>query len=437
MEADVAIGNRMTGKAMWRILPLILIAYLFAYMDRVNVSFASLQMNRDLGFSATIYGLGGGLFFLGYAMFEVPSNMMLVRFGARKWIARIMISWGLLSAGMMFVHTPWQFYTMRFLLGVAEAGFYPGVITYFSHWFPTECRGRAISRFYVAGPLASVVMGAISSGLLGLDGTAGLRGWQWLFLVQGLPAVAIAFVLLRFLPDTPRHVAWLSEAEKTWIETRLAHEAAMIGEPASSHPLAAFANPMVWLIGGLGFLIIGATITMVLSSPAVLIAATGWSAGRIGAVVSIGGLIGAGVILVTGAYSDRTGDRFGVAFIMSLVMAVAFVVIGLAPSAVAVIAAYFAFAAVCFTIPMVTSSAWAEVLHPRQLAVGCAAINTISQIGAFSMPYAWGAAKDATGSFRAGLIGLAGVAIALALVVAYVRHLVRARVSDRRFVTAG
>src|SRR6478736_2751591 len=190
-EADGIIARSAMAKAMWRIVPLILLAYVMAYMDRVNVSFASLQMNDDLKFSATIYGLGGGLFFLGYALFEVPSSLMLARFSAPQWIARIMVTWGLLAAGMIFVRTPLHFYVMRFLLGVAEAGFFPSVIYYFAGWFPMACRGRAVSRIYVASSLASVFMGAISGGLLGLDCMAGLRGWQWLFLVQGLPGVLL------------------------------------------------------------------------------------------------------------------------------------------------------------------------------------------------------------------------------------------------------
>jgi MFS transporter, ACS family, tartrate transporter len=211
---DQAIGKSAMNKAFWRVLPLVLVAYLFAYMDRVNVSFAAASMNEDLAFSATIYGLGGGLFFLGYALFEIPSNLMLVRFGARKWIARIMITWGLLSAAMMFVQTPVQFYVLRFLLGVAEAGFYPGVIFYFAGWFPPCHRGRAVSRFYIAAPLASVAMGGMSGWLLGLDGNAGLHGWQWLFLVQGLPTVLVGLAVLRFLPDAPETAAWLTQSEK-------------------------------------------------------------------------------------------------------------------------------------------------------------------------------------------------------------------------------
>ena len=246
---DDAVGHTAMTKALWRILPLIALAYLFAFMDRVNVSFAAAQMNDDLKFSATIYGLGGGLFFLGYALFEIPSNLMLVRFGARQWIARIMTSWGLLAACMMFIQTPMQFYVVRFLLGVAEAGFYPGVIYYFSGWFPQSYRGRAVSRFYVASPLASVVMGGISGGLLGLDGLGNLQGWQWLFLVQGLPAVFVGLLVLRFLPDAPATVAWLTEPEKKWLQDTLAHEQARMRQPVGHNVLAAFRNPRVLLLG--------------------------------------------------------------------------------------------------------------------------------------------------------------------------------------------
>ena len=209
------IGRAAVSKASWRLLPLIGLGYGIAYMDRVNISFAALQMNQDLHFSATVYGLGGGLFFLSYAMLEVPSNLLLVRFGARRWIARIMLTWGLLAAGMMFVKTPTQFYVMRFLLGSAEAGFFPGVGFYLMQWFPAAHRGRAISRFYVALPLRSVVMGAVAGSLLNRHGQFGLAGWQWLFLVEGLPAVILSAVILVGLPDSPAQAAWLTDNERT------------------------------------------------------------------------------------------------------------------------------------------------------------------------------------------------------------------------------
>ena len=414
-------------KALWHILPLIGLAYLFAYMDRVNVSFAATQMNDDLQFSATIYGLGGGLFFLGYALFEIPSNLMLVRFGARQWIARIMITWGLLSAGMMFVQSPMQFYVLRFLLGVAEAGFYPGVIYYFSGWFPACHRGRAVSRFYVASPLASVVMGSVSGWLLALDGRASLQGWQWLFLVQGLPSVLVGFLVLRLLPDSPATVSWLSQPERDWIQRELAREQTRIGEPARHNVLAAFRNPRVLLLGAMGCLLIGAITTFILSAPMVLREATGLDGKHVGYLVSLGGIVGSVAMLVAGDYADRRGDRFLNAFWCTVVLAGAFLVIGRSPAPVVAVVAYLAFATTCFTIPMLTSSGWAEVLHVRELAVGGAAINTMSQIGAFVTPYAWGAAKDATGSFHVGLNALVVMTLVLAGLILTLRRQVRGR----------
>jgi ACS family tartrate transporter-like MFS transporter len=433
---DGAIGRSAMSKAFRRILPLILAAYLFAYMDRVNVSFAATQMNEDLKFSATIYGLGGGLFFLGYALFEIPSNLMLVRFGARKWIARIMITWGLLSAAMMLVSTPMQFYVLRFLLGVAEAGFYPGVIYYFSGWFPPCHRSRVVSRFYVATPLASAAMGAMSGWLLGLDGHSALHGWQWLFLVQGLPTVLVGLAVLRYLPDSPSGAAWLSQAEKDWIHRELALEQARIGSPARHNVLAIFRNPRVLMFGAIGILLIGAIITFILSAPTILAGATGLDQTRVGYLVSLGGVMGAAAILFGGNYADRNGDRFLNAFWCSIVMAGAFLAIAIAPSPIVVGIAYLAFATVCFVIPMLSSSAWAEVLSVRELAVGGAAINTISQIGAFVTPFAWGAARDATGSFDAGLTALFFMTLTMAGLLLLLRGQVRGSAMRRVAIPA-
>jgi len=423
-----AVGASAMRKALWHIVPLMLLAYLCGYMDRVNVGFAAVQMNVDLGFSATIYGLGGGLFFLGYALFEIPSNMLGVRYGSRRWLARIMITWGLLSAGTMFVHTPVQFYVMRFLLGVAEAGFWPGIIYYFALWFPMTHRGRAISRFYVASPLASVVMGAMSGWLLGLDGLMGLRGWHWLFVVQGLPSVAMGLVLLRWLPDTPASVAWLTVDEKAWIEGGLAHEAALIGAPRTHDPFAALRNPGVALLATTGFFTSGIMTTLGLSAPLLLLAATRLDTVHVGYLVSIGGVIGAVAMLVAGDHADRRGDRFLNAFWLILVMAGALLAIAAAPSPLAVMLAYLAFAATCFTINMLLSSGWAEVLHVRELAVGAAAINSVANLGGFALPFAWGAARDATGGFGMGLVALA----VFALVAAGLTMRVRAGVRRRR-----
>ena len=208
-----ALGISAQRKASLRLIPVIAIGYGLAYMDRVNISFASLQMNRDLHFSASVYGMGAGLFFIGYALCEVPSNLLLLRFGAKRWLARIMFTWGLLAAAMMFVRTPIEFNVLRFLLGMAEAGFFPGVIYYLTLWFPARTRARAVSRFYIALPLSSTVMGSVAGWLIGLSGKWGLSGWQWLFLLEGLPAVLFSFIILWLLPDNPHRVSWLTADE--------------------------------------------------------------------------------------------------------------------------------------------------------------------------------------------------------------------------------
>jgi ACS family tartrate transporter-like MFS transporter len=413
-DATSTIASSAMNKAFWRILPLVGLAYLFAYMDRVNVSFAAASMNEDLKFSATVYGLGGGLFFLAYALFEIPSNLMLVRFGARKWIARIMITWGLLSAAMMFVQTPAHFYVLRFLLGVAEAGFYPGVIFYFAGWFPPCHRSRAVSRFFVFSPLSSVAMGAMSGWLLGLDGNAELHGWQWLFLVQGLPTVLVGLIVLKYLPDSPKTATWLSQPEKDWIHHELALEQTRIGEPTGHNIIAAFRNPRVLLLGLFGCLLMSVVTTIILNAPLVRASMTMLSVTQVGYLFSVGGLLGAAAVLLTGNHADRHGDRWGNAAWCCLALAGAVLVMGLAPSLVLVIAAYLAFATICFTIPSQTSSGLAEVLHVRELAIGAAAINTMSQIGAFASPFGWGMAKDATGSFQPALITLSIVALMMA-----------------------
>lgn len=414
-QQDTTIERAAMAKAQWRIVPLIALAYLCAYTDRVNVSFAAATMNVDLGFSATVYGLGAGLFFLGYALFEVPSNLLCVRFGPRKWLARIMITWGLLSAGTLFVTTPHQFYVLRFLLGIAEAGFYPGVIYYLSHWFVLNYRGTVVSRFFVAGPLTSVVLGAVSGWLLDLDGLAGMQGWQWLFLAQGLPSVLAGLLVLAFLPERPAAVRWLNDEEKAWLTAELAREEAGHGSAAGHNVLTALRNPRVLALGIFGMLLMGAVTTLVLSAPLVLMAATGLSIHGAGTIVSIGGMLGVAVMLWAGPFADRRSSRFGDALVHCLIVTAALLALALAPSGAMAIAAYLVFAAVCFTIPMLTSSGWIEVLPARELAVGAAAINTLSQIGAFVTPFAWGALRDATGSFQAGLLMLAGLGAALSL----------------------
>jgi MFS transporter, ACS family, tartrate transporter len=242
------LEHKTLSRVTWRLLPFLLLLYIISWLDRVNVGFAKLEMNADLGLSETMYGIGAGIFFIGYALFEVPSNAMLVRFGARLWIARIMITWGLISASMMFVKGEWSFYSMRFLLGVAEAGFLPGIIYYLSQWFPREQRAKAVSWFMIGIPLSVVFGGPLSGWLLGFDGRLGLHGWQWLYIVEGLPAVVLGFVVLGFLTEKPADARWLQPEQREWLAARIAAEHT---EAQARHKLnfrAALGHPTVWLL---------------------------------------------------------------------------------------------------------------------------------------------------------------------------------------------
>jgi ACS family tartrate transporter-like MFS transporter len=216
--------NRVFAKCAWRLIPLMLLLYFLNYLDRVNVAFAALTMNRDLGFSPAVYGFGAGIFFIGYFLFQIPANVILERIGARRWIFWILIVWGVLSAANALIRDPISLYLLRFFLGAAEAGLYPGIVFYLTLWFPASYRARAAANFLVGLPLAFVIGSPLSSYLLQLDGTAGLYGWQWMFVAEGVPATLLAFVVLKMLPDSPAHAAWLNDEEKRTIAARLASD---------------------------------------------------------------------------------------------------------------------------------------------------------------------------------------------------------------------
>ena len=400
------IFRTAVAKASWRIFPLLGIAYLIASMDRLNVSFAATRMNHDLGFSATVYGLGAGMFFLSYALFEIPSNLLLLRFGARRWIARIMITWGLFAAGMMFVRTPLQFYVMRFLIGFAEAGFFPGALYYLSQWFPSEFRARAISRFYLFGPLSVAVMGLLSGWLLSLDGTRRLHGWQWLFLVEGLPAVVVGLLVLRFLPDAPASAPWLSAAERDELMQALERDTRRMGVPSAHNILIILRNPLVRMLSGMYLLSVATNTTFNLTAPLILIAATGRSVLYVGGLVSLGGLLGAAAMLLTGWFADRRGERFMILRTALVVEAIALLTIAFSPPPGLIVVSYLAFAASWTVVALMQATIWVDVLKNRQLAIGAAAINSFAQMGAFFGSYAFGVAKDASGSYSAGLLTL-------------------------------
>ncbi len=391
------------SKAGWRILPLLGLGYLIAYIDRVNVSFASTQMNVDLGFSATVYGLGAGLFYLAYSLIEIPSNLLLMRFGARRWLARIMIMWGLIGAAMMFVQTPMHFYVLRFLLGLAEAGFFPGVIFYLSTWFPTKARGKAVGLFYLANPLAVAVMGFISKPLLELDGLADLRGWQWLYLLEGLPAVVIGLAVLVWLPDRPEKVKWLTDGERQALTTAIADHP-QHGEQHGAHGiLSVLADKRVLLLATIYLLTLASATTFILSAPAILMESTGWTLGPVGTLISMGGLTAAGMMLFTGWFTDRRGERYTALFIALGFDFAGYALIALAPSAT-IIAAGLIISQIgrgMHSTAQVTL--WTDVLSSRRLAIGAAAISCVANLGVFLLPFAFGAMKDATGTYSAGL----------------------------------
>jgi ACS family tartrate transporter-like MFS transporter len=237
------------AKVTRRLVPFLFLLYLVCFLDRVNIGFAALQMNRDLGFGPAVYGFGAGVFFLGYVLFEVPSNLILARMGARVWIARIMITWGLVAAAMVFVRGPLSLYGLRFLLGAAEAGFFPGIIYYLSGWFPAAERARAVARFMVAIPLSGVLGGPLSGALLGLNGHLGLAGWQWLFLLEGLPAMVLGLVVLGCLTDRPEEAAWLTPAERAWLSAHLSRESEHCERHHGLSVLPALSNRAVWQLG--------------------------------------------------------------------------------------------------------------------------------------------------------------------------------------------
>jgi len=425
---EAAIGRAAMRKATWRLIPLIALGYGVAYMDRVNISFASLQMNADLRFSATVYGLGAGLFFLSYAACEIPSNLLLYRIGARRWLARIMLTWGVLAMAMLFVRTPVQFYFMRFFLGMAEAGFFPGILYYLMQWFPASLRARTISRFYIALPLSSVVMGGLAGVLLNLRGTFGLAGWQWLFLVEGLPSVLLSFFFLRHLPDSPQQAAWLSHNERTWITNQLASE---------SHPshasgvAAALRNPRVWLFGLVNFLLLGTNYAYNFSAPVILQNLTHFDVTRVGFLVAGMGVFGAIGMISNAWLSDRIRRPYLCMFIPCILESICYFTAShtLNPriAVPALIGMFFLHNSIQGPLLAFPST----FLQGKGAATGLATINMIGILGGFFGPYGMGWARDLTGSYQSGLAVLSLTMLLSAGVVFTLRTISRSQAADK------
>src|SRR5579863_1688909 len=416
------LGASALRKASVRLIPLIAIAYGVAYTDRVNISFAALQMNRDLHFSASSYGLGAGLFFLSYAACEIPSNLLLYRFGARRWIARIMLTWGLLAMGMMFVRTPLEFYIVRFLLGMAEAGFFPGVVYYLSQWFPANVRARTVSRFYVALPLSSVFMGGLAGVLLNLQGRLGLAGWQWLFLAEGLPAVILSVIFFVYLPNTPAEAKWLTAEERDWLNDQLRADNSAIGERHSEGALRAILNPRVWQLGIFLLCIYIGFYAFSFSAPVLIQQATGLDNTNVGFAIAIMGILGALGLVLNGQHSDRAGERYLHLVAPCVLIAAAFIVGGLTVAPVFAIPAY---AVIFIAFNATAGPSWAiasSFLTGRSAAAGIATANTIAIVGGFLGPYWMGRAKDFTGNYQSGMLTLAIPALVGAGIVMFMRY---------------
>jgi len=395
----------------WRLVPYLLLLYVIAWFDRVNISFAALQMNADLGFSSAVYGFGASIFFAGYALFEVPSNLILARVGARRWIARIMITWGLLSVAMMFVQGKWSFYALRFALGVAEAGFLPGILYYLNFWFPKAERARAVSWFMIGIPLSTVFGGPIAGMLLGLDGWHGMQGWQWLFVLEGLPAVVFGVVTWMWLPDSPRDVRWLSEAEKERVIARVEEERRATEKRvgASGSLRLALLHPTVWMLSLVLFACQCGSYGLTLWIPQIVKGISGQSDLVIGFISAIPYIAATGAMLWCGFSSDRSGERFLHVAVPSFIGAAGFAASAFlhspVPGMIALTIA--AMGDLCTRGPF-----WAlptRFLSGSALAAGIAVINTMGSLGGFVGPNVVGWIRQATGGFTGGLLFLAGL----------------------------
>ncbi|APG09975.1 hypothetical protein BKD09_16745 [Bradyrhizobium japonicum] len=411
-----ALLNNAIRKNIVQLVPVLAIAYFFNYIDRTNVGFAALTMNHDIGLTNTQFGTAAGLFFVGYCLLEVPSNLALYRFGARRWLARIMISWGLLSAACAFVSGPTSFYILRIATGAAEAGFFPGVVFYLSCWFPARARIRVLAWFLVAIPLSSVVGGPVSVWILALDGLAGLKGWQWLFLLEGLPACIMGFVTLCLLRDDPKDANWLSDNERTALAEALAEEQA--NRPRKDF-LAAVRDIKVAILTGILFSywigINGIAIWLPL-----ILKSHGLGNTEIGIFSAVPYLIATFAMIAWARVMERRGQH-----LLNMVAAFALTGVGLV-FAVYDSALWPAMAGITMAVIGLSSvrpafySLPSRYLSGAAAAGGIALINAIGSLGGYVGPWMVGALKDQTGSFEPGMLAMAvmlGFAAALTLVL--------------------
>jgi len=416
-----AIAHSAMTKVRWRLIPFLFLLYVVAYLDRVNVGFAALDMNRELGFSAAVYGFGSGIFFLSYTLLEVPSNLILARVGARLWIARIMLTWGLVSTAMVFVNGAALFYVLRFLLGAAEAGFFPGLIYYLTHWFPARERARAVALFMTATAMAGVIGAPISSALLRMHGALGLSGWQWLFIIEGLPAVLLAPVVLKRLTERPEDAAWLSADERGWLSNEMARER----EQTDGMHLtfgAALRSGRLWLLTFPYFCIVIAFYGVSFWLPQIVQATGTLSSATVVLLSAIPYAAAAIGMVIVGVHSDRTGERRWHVAGPMLLGAAAFVMTVLAPQTLAMSLITLSIAA--FGIWSTLGPYWTlppAMLRGTAAAGGIAIVNSVGNLGGFFGPLAVGWVRDATGTFSSGLLMLAATLVIGAAVVLLIK----------------
>lgn len=403
-------------KVTWRLLPLLFFCYVLAYLDRVNVGFAKLQMQKDLGFSDTVYGIGAGVFFIGYFLFEVPSNLILERVGARIWIARIMILWGMLSSATMFVTGEATFYALRFALGVAEAGFFPGIILYLTYWYTRKHRARMVAGFMTAITLSGVIGGPVSGWILSrLSGVSGLAGWQWLYLLEGLPSLAVGLLVLWLLDDGPTNAKWLTEGERELLSRRVREEEKLkIEEEAGHHRLTdAFRSPRLWLLALIYFCVVMGLYGISFWLPQILSDTITTDPWRIGLLTAIPWGASAVAMLIVGRHSDRTGERRWHTALPALVAGAAFATS--AASASSPLQSFVALTVATCGVMAAVSCFWSlptAFLSGTAAAGGIAAINSIGNLAGYVSPFVVGHVRDATGSMSAALIVLASSLLA-------------------------
>jgi D-galactonate transporter len=416
---DSAVDQATLRTVSRRLIPFLFLLYVAAYLDRINVGFAQLQMKTELGFSDSVYGLGAGIFFIGYFIFEIPSNLILARVGARVWIARIMITWGLICAAMAFIHSPLSFYVLRFLLGVAEAGFFPGVIYYLGLWFPAAQRARAVSQFMTATAIAGVIGGPLSAALFGLDGVAGLAGWQWIFVAEGIPSVVLGVVVLFYLTERPAAAQWLTADERASLGARIRAEADAIaarGETLRS----ALLHPVVWRLALLYFSLIIGFYSISFWAPQIIRSFSSLDNVGVALVSAIPYVAAAIAMVIVGAHSDRTGERRVHIAISAAVGAFGMVASAYVSSpVVGVLALSVAAIGIWSAVPVFWSLPTA-FLTGTAAAGAIALINSFGNLAGFVGPFVIGRVHDATGSYSVSLLVVAAcllgsVALAMSL----------------------